>query len=206
MKKKFILIFTSLLIVQGNALAKKKLYKWVDDNGNVSYSDQVPPDQVKKEHEEISNHGVVLEKIGVAKTREEYLAEKEANRKKMEAEKFAKEQEMKRQNILKAYANEAEIIRLKNERTYALEKNIELANKNLEFQKISKEQLLSLAADNERNGKEVSKALKSRIKTVEDKIKYQLEFIQVKTEEKNSVKEKFEDDLIVYRKAKKGSH
>ena len=204
MKKIIILLIASLLFIQGEAFAKKKLYKWVDENGNVTYSDQVPPDQIRKKHEEISDHGVVLEKIGTARTKDEILAEREVKRKKLEAGKLAKEQEKKRQNILKAYSGEAEITRLKDERIYALEKNIVLANQNLEFQKISKEQLLSMAADNERNGKEVSKALKSRIKTIEDKIKYQLEFIQAKTDEKNEVNQKFENDLKIYRNAKKG--
>lgn len=206
MKKIIILIITSLIFVQSDALAKKKLYKWVDENGNVTYSDQVPPKQIKKKHEELSDHGVVLEKIGTAKTEDEILAERELKRKEKMAEKLAKEKELKRKNILKAYANEAEITRLKDERIYALEKNIDLANQNLEFQKISKEQLLSMAADNERNGKEVSKALKSRIKVIEDKIKYQLKFIQAKTDEKNVVKQKFESDLKIYRDAKKGGH
>lgn len=206
MKKIIVLLIVFLLFVQGDALAKKKLYKWVDENGNVSYSDQVPPEQIKKKHQEISDHGVVLEKIKTVRTPEEFLAEKEAKRKELEAEKLAKEQETKRQNILKTYSSEAEITRLKDERIYALEKNIVLANQNLEFQRISKEQLLSIAADNERNGKEVSKALKSRIKIIEDKIKYQLEFIQAKTDEKNLVKQKFENDLMIYLNAKNGGH
>jgi hypothetical protein len=206
MKKVIVLLVVSLLFIQGDAYAKKKLYKWIDEDGNITYSDQVPPNQIKKKHEEISDNGVVLEKIGNAKTKEEFLAEKEIKRKELEAEKLAKEKEIIRKNILKAYSSESEITRLKDERIYALEKNIDLANQNLEFQKISKEQLLSMAADNERNGKNVSKALKSRIKIIEDKIKYQLKFIQAKTDEKNLVKLKFENDLKIYRNAKKGGH
>ena len=60
-----------MLIIGGmttDASAKKKLYKWVDDNGQVHYSDKVPPKQIKKEHQELSGHGVVLEKIGGAWT------------------------------------------------------------------------------------------------------------------------------------------
>ena len=181
--------------------AKKKLYKWVDEDGNVHYSDRVPLEQIKKEHEELSNHGVILEKIANARTEEEIKAEKDEKKRQMLADKEAEKQEKIRENIIKAYANENEIIRLKNERLSALERNIVLANQSLDFQKISKEQLLSIAADNERDGIKVSNALKSRIKVIDEKILYQIEFIKIKQQEIDKVKEKFVNDLKIYKEA-----
>ncbi|MFK8010631.1 MAG: DUF4124 domain-containing protein [Marinicellaceae bacterium] len=199
----FILIL-SLILLSGSANAKKKLYKWVDEEGNVTYSDQVPPDQIKKEHQELNKDGVVLEKISSAKTEEEIAAEREKVRLQKEAEKLAKEKEQIRQNIILAYTNEQEIVRLKEERISALERNIELAHQSLKFQKTSREQIMKLAADSERDGVEISKALKSRIKTINEKIKYQLQFIETKTKEIETIKAKFEQDLITYRNATKG--
>lgn len=181
--------------------AKKKLYKWVDEDGNVHYSDRVPPEQIKKEHEELSNHGVILEKIANARTEEEIKTEKDEKKRQILAGKEAEKQEKIRENIIKAYANENEIIRLKNERLSALERNIVLANQSLDFQKISKEQLLSIAADNERDGIKVSNALKSRIKVIDEKILYQIEFIKIKQQEIDKVKEKFVNDLKIYKEA-----
>lgn len=194
-----------VFLVTGHAYAKKKLYKWVDENGNVTYSDQVPPDQISKQHEELNKDGVVLEKIGNARTKEEILAERKRLRLEQEAVKLAEEDERNRQNILKAYTDENEIIRLKDERISALERNIELANQSLEFQKISREQILARAADSERNGVEISKALKSRITTIEEKIKYQKKFIESKTNEIKTVRIKFESDLKTYLQATKGN-
>lgn len=74
-----VIIITALLFVgiSGNVLAKKKLYKWVDEEGQVHYSDRVPADQIKKKHEELSEQGVVLEKIENARTKEEFAAERD---------------------------------------------------------------------------------------------------------------------------------
>lgn len=193
-----------MIIISGMATdvsAKKKLYKWVDEDGNVHYSDRVPPEQIKKEHEELSNHGVILEKIANARTEEEIKTEKDEKKRQILAGKEAEKQEKIRENIIKAYANENEIIRLKNERLSALERNIVLANQSLDFQKISKEQLLSIAADNERDGIKVSNALKSRIKVIDEKILYQIEFIKIKQQEIDKVKEKFVNDLKIYKEA-----
>jgi hypothetical protein len=200
------MLIVLFVFVSTNSYAKKKLYKWVDENGNVSYSDQVPPKQIKKAHEELSDHGVVLEKHSRAQTDEEILALKKQRIAKIEAEKQAKKLEKQRLNIIKAYTNEKEIIRLKEERLSALNRNISSAHQSLDFQKTSREQLLSMAADKERNGKVVSKALKSRITGVEEKISYQLQFIEIKKKEVDKVKVKFANDLKVYREAKQASN
>ena len=51
---------------------------------------------------------------------------------------------------------------------------------------------------------EISDALKSRIKTIEEKIKYQQEYIDSKIKEIDTVKLKFESDLNTYRQATRG--
>jgi hypothetical protein len=202
---KFLMLIVLFVLVSSDSDAKKKLYKWVDEDGNVSYSDQVPPKQIKKAHEEISDHGVVLEKHDRAKTDEEISSMKKKKIAKMEAIKQAEQLEKQRLNIIKAYTNENEIIRLKEERLSALNRNISSANQSLDFQKTSREQLLSMAADKERNGKTVSDALKSRITGVEQKIIYQQQFIEIKKKEINKVMAKFANDLKVYREAKQAS-
>ncbi len=196
-----ILLVVTVSFSTSDVLAKKKMYKWVDENGNISYSDMVQPEQIKKAHEELNVQGVVVEKIGNARTPEEFYAEKQEKirfRKEEEKQKKLKE---KRNNIIKAYTDEDEIIRLKNERLSSLERNIELAEQSLVFQRKSKEELMSRAADSERNGQEVSKALKSRIEIIKDKISYQLKFIKVKKNEIKRVQRKFEKDLQIYREA-----
>lgn len=206
MMNKFLVLLLALSFsFVSTDVSAKKLYKWVDENGQVTYSDQVPPEQIKKEHEELNAHGVVVEKVDDIKTPEEMKAERVEKARLFEEKRQAKKLEKQRLNIIKAYSNEDEIIRLKTERLSALERNIELAKQSLDFQKISREQLLSMAAGNERSGIEISEALKSRIIAVEEKIEYQIKFIRVKKEEMTQVKEKFANDIKVYREATKGN-
>jgi hypothetical protein len=206
MSKLMILLVVTLSFSASDVLAKKKLYKWVDENGNVSYSDTVQPEQIKKAHEEINEQGVIVDRVGNARTDEEFYQDRlEKLRLRKEAEKQKKLKE-KRQNIIKAYTNEKEIIRLKDERLASLKRNIELAEQSLAFQRTSKEELMSRAADNERNGQIVSKALKSRIEIIKEKINYQLKFIEVKKKEIDRVQMRFEKDLKTYREAKEAQN
>ena len=206
MNKIMVLWVVTLCFSSSEVLAKKKMYKWVDENGKVSYSDTVQPEQIKKAHEELNEQGVVVEKVGNARTEEEYYQDKLREiQKKKELEK-QKRLEEKRQNIIKAYTNEQEIIRLKDERLASLKRNIELAEQSLTFQRASQEELMSRAADSERNGQEVSKALKSRIEIIKDKINYQLKFIEVKKEEIDRVQQRFKKDLKTYREAKEAQN
>lgn len=196
------LVVTIMVFSATTVEAKKKMYKWVDENGNISYSDIVQPEQNKKAHEELNEQGVIIQKIGNARTPEEFHQEKLALLEKKKEEAKQKKIAERRQNIIKAYTNEKEIIRLKDERLASLDRNIELAEQSLVFQKTSKEQLMSRAADSERNGQIVSEALKSRIEIIKEKIDYQLKFIEVKKKEINNVIQKFETDINIYREAK----
>lgn len=58
------------LMVASSASAQT-VYKWVDENGNVIYSQTLPPDRVVDEHERLTPDGLVAERVERAPTAEE---------------------------------------------------------------------------------------------------------------------------------------
>ena len=64
------IVITVLFLILGeqSALAKK-MYRWVDEHGNVRYSDQVPPDQVKHRRESLNDNARVVETVEKEKTK-----------------------------------------------------------------------------------------------------------------------------------------
>ncbi len=179
-----------------------KLYKWVDENGKVHYSDKMPPDQIKNAHETLSEHGVVKEKVKRDLTPEEKIAQaskikrqqEEAAQQALEAERLEKE----RNTILMSYSSPDQITRLKNERISALERNIQTAKENLVIQQKNQKDMMSRAADKERSGEVVSDVFLSQIDQIKDQIKYQKQFIAEKTAEIVSTREKYDDELTKY--------
>ena len=202
MRKK-ILLMCVVLLITGVATAKK-MYKWVDENGRVHYSDKVPPDQVKQAREEFNKEGVVIDQVARAKTKEELaadaeaakMAEEKAEQERLEQVRLSKE----RSQILKSYVSEDQIVRIKEERLEALSRNIEMANENLAIQKKNHQDLLKRAADKERNGEVVSETFLGQIETVKKQIAYQEEYIKDKETEKSEITEKYDNDLVKYRK------
>lgn len=181
-----------------------KMYKWVDENGKVHYSDKVPPDQVDHARERISQTGVVEEKIERALTEEEKKTLAVALKKQQEAElkaKIAAENEAKERNqILMSYSSADQIKRLKNERVSALVRNIETAKENLSIQEKNQGDLMKRAADKERNGEVVSEAFLNQITQVKEQIAYQKKFIVEKTAEIETTEAKYDSDLEKYYK------
>ena len=115
----------ALLITAGLALASapavaQKVYRWVDENGQVHYGDRVPPQYAKQDRE-------VLNKQGVAVAREEGLETPEQARLRMEREERQKaEQERARRDrvLLATYQSIAEIELLRTRRLEVVDADI----------------------------------------------------------------------------------
>ncbi len=199
---KIIIQIMTVLMVVIMTPAEAKLYKWVDEDGKVHYSDKMPPDQIKNAHQELSEHGVVKEKIDRALTEEEkkeraveLKKQRElAAAKKREAEALEKE----RNKIMMSYSSADQIKRLKSERVTALKRNIQTAEENLVIQEKNHKDLLKRAADKERSGETVSDVFLDQIQQVKDQIQYQKKFIVDKTAEISSTEEKYDGELEKY--------
>lgn len=203
MVARLIVLLVIFLSCIAHDVEAKKLYKWVDEDGRVHYSDKVPPEQNKLAREELNQEGVVTGKVARAKTKEEMAAEEEvmkiARLQAIEAEKEKERIKKEKNTILKSYINEDEIIRTKEERISGLNRNIEAAEQNLLIQQRNHEDLLLRAADKERNGEVVSEAFKSQIETVKKQIQYQKDYISDKQAEIIELGKKYDYDLEKYR-------
>ncbi len=179
-----------------------KLYKWTDENGKVHYSDKMPPDQIKNAHEKLSDQGLVKEKVERDLTDEEKSAQAASIKEQRElAEQQARDKARlakERNTILMSYSSPEQIIRLKQERISALERNIETAKNNLIIQEKNHKDMMSRAADKERSGEVVSDVFLSQIDQIKNQIDFQKQFILDKTAEITATEEKYDDELAKY--------
>ena len=67
-------LFAFILFV--SSAHAKKMYRWVDDQGNTYFSDQVPPEHIKHRREALSEKGRVIGITEKAKTSEQLELEK----------------------------------------------------------------------------------------------------------------------------------
>ena len=75
------LLLAVLLCAVSSTSMAGALYKWVDENGNIRYSDRLPPDQNKKRHQQLNSQGMVLTTRDAARSPQEIAIETESKRK-----------------------------------------------------------------------------------------------------------------------------
>ncbi len=201
-----VLLFTALGLTGGKASAAA-LYKWIDENGQVRYSDRLPAQQVKKKHQQLNRQGVVISTTEEARSEEELAAEAEAKRKQeeetAEAARLKAIQDKKDQVLLLTFSSEEELGIARNNRIDVLDSVIRLINKSIATSQQKLDQLQTSAEQNfTSQGKEVPGGLAQKIEEFTRKIENRTAQLELKMEEKEKINEQYEIDLARYRELK----
>jgi hypothetical protein len=95
-----------LLLLVAALPAQAKMYKWVDAQGNVHYTDTLPPSAASQGNAEMSKTGNIIKKTESAEEKRKRLA---AEAEAAERKKAADEQARKDRTLLATYTSEQEI-------------------------------------------------------------------------------------------------
>lgn len=144
------------LAAVGPAAAQPKLYRWVDAEGKVHYSDSLPPEAIDQARRELSKEsGMTTARIERAMTPEE-LAAIENERERAQAAEAAAQARRERDRILfNSYPTEAELERAFGSRLTMLDEAIRSAQIGIEAQQGVLASLLNDAADRELAGERI---------------------------------------------------
>jgi hypothetical protein len=151
----------------------QKLYRWVDKDGVVRYSDQVPPEAVNEERQTLDRRGMTVDRVDRAMTPEERAAHELEL---AEQARIARDEEEQRKLdaiLLGTYQSEADLERTYKERFAMAEQSVEAIQIGIGSQEKSLADLLSHAADLERNGKPIGDKLKQSIDTARKQVTQQ---------------------------------
>ena len=89
--------------------AHAALYKWVDTQGIVHYSDRLPPDAVNRASTQLNREGVVVRKVGQVPTAAEQQARETQEKQKREQQHEKMLAERRDRALLDSYTNESDI-------------------------------------------------------------------------------------------------
>jgi len=188
----------SALIVALPASAGE-LYKWVDEKGNVHYSDRVPPEAAKLAREEKNQDGVTVKEVARAKTQEELAAEAAQRVKDEEARKIAEAQAQADRALTLSYTSEDDLVRAREQELGVIETNMATAKLTIASQEKNLSELLAHAADFERNKKPVPQAVTDSIAHVRAQIEAQQKTLKEREASKQSVRDEYEAKLLRWR-------
>ena len=200
-----------LLVVFAAPASAGKLYKWVDENGEVRYSDRLPPQQSGKKHQQLNSQGVVMSTQEKAKSPEELAAEAEAKRKKeaeeAEAARLKAIQDQQDRVLLLTYTSVDEIEHAREDRIAVIDSVIRLIESSVED---TQEKLDRLNKSAERDylskNLEVPGGLAQKIEFLERKIENRNAQLEAKLSDKAKINDKYNADLQRFQELKSASN
>jgi len=163
MKKNNLLILSLILFTLSNSAIAGKLYKWVDENGEISFSDKVPPKDARREREELNETGRTIAVKDAAKTPQQIKQLKKIAALQKTQEKLLQAQLAQDAALLKTFRSEEDIDALAKSKLEMIDSHIAIATDQSE---ILKKQLIlhqKAAANFERSGKAIPKKNLSNI-------------------------------------------
>jgi hypothetical protein len=192
------LVLLPALLLGGEAFAER-IYKWVDENGNMQYGDRVPPQYSGKERSLISDEGRTIKVYAAAKTPEQKAAAEMRAKKQAEQKRLAQQQAVRDHSLLSTYSSEQDMLMARDGKVASVETLIQLTSSRIESMQKRLSDLTEDAAEFERSGKKLPEDLLSQITNIREQIRQNQEFLTNKRLEKERIASKFDEDVRRYR-------
>ena len=189
----------SLSLCLLSPIAAAELYKWTDADGHIHYSDHVPPKHVNHKREVVNDSGVRSVIVDKAKTKEEIISERQQTALRKKEEENQRQVERYQRNLIANYRDESDLIATRDRNIESIQVSINFIETNLSGLRLDLEALIKDAASFERSGKKTPKLLKIEITETRRKIFVAEAFIKEKHTEQSRIRDKFNQDLELYR-------
>ena len=187
----------------GAIQAQPQLYRWVDDKGEVHYTDQVPPAQADKERTRLSEEGVRVETVPRAPTAKELELMKALERQRAEEEKRRAEEHAADLKLVQTYRTIEELELARNGKIAAIEALIQVKRDGV---RAETKHLLELHAEQntlERGGKSVPMELMDKIDLSVIRIREGYADVVENEYRKQAIRNEFDEIVAHYRTLKK---
>ena len=198
-----LLISFLLLIIVSTPAMSGKLYKWVDDDGNIFYSDKIPPKAQKGEHSRLNQKGVTVERKGAAKTAEQVRKERELEELRRQKEAVIAEQQAKDRVLLRTFRSEDDMILARDGKIRSVNNYINITRGNIKRFKAKLAIMQSQAADIEKGGGQVSKKFLDEMDGIKRQINQSYSSIVAREQNKEDIRKSADEDIRRFRVLKK---
>lgn len=187
-----VVVLATLLLIPTPSAAR--FYRWVDEQGVVHYTDQIPPTQVDRGHTSLSDKGVPLETVPPAQTLEEMKRERELKRLRAEQERLLEQQRAADRVLLSSFRSVDDLIMARDGKLAAVDVVIGVARGNIRREQERLAQLRTEAADLERSGKPIPGHLEEAMAKSERAIRDAYSSIVERERQKEEIRVEFERD------------
>ncbi|MCF7971107.1 MAG: DUF4124 domain-containing protein [Methylococcaceae bacterium] len=184
---------TSFIVVPSPVAAK--MYRWVDNQGNIYYSDTVPPQQSKLERKVLNEHGRVIDTINAAKTQEQFALEKRLELLRQEQEQIIAKQKSNDKVLLSTFRNIDDLRLTLDGKLNSVKAHKRMQEGALESLNDNLARARSKAAEEERKGLRVSPTILKEIADIEGEINSIYRQLAKIEEQYQEIQKKFDKDI-----------
>jgi hypothetical protein len=178
----------------------RKLYKWVDAQGETHYGDHIPPEYAGQEQHVINSQGVETERVEAQRSADQMAAE---DQKKRDAEQKA----ARDKNLLNTYVSVSEIERLRDQRVALLTDQIKVTSQFLEvlngrLKKLQTTSLRFRPYSDDPKAPPMSDQFVEDLVRVDNDIHTQQQNLLEKRSEEQTMSKQFESDIARFKELK----
>lgn len=175
------------------------LYRWVDEQGNVHYSDIIPPSSVRQGHTELRKDGIPIQTVPPARTPEQIKADERLTHLHAGQERLLKQQATADRGLLHTFPSEAELMASNQNQLGALETMIQVTRNNILRQEAWLASLHTYAGNLERAGKPVPEEFTISARKTERSIQLAQSSIAAREAQQAALKSRLDRDRNRYR-------
>lgn len=192
------IVFLALVISLGGQSAfagAKKMYRWVDEKGNVFYSDQIAPKDVKHRRESLNQNVRVVKVIEKQKTRAQRELAKRLVLLRKQQQSIINKQKSHDKVLLSTYRNVDDMLLALKGQMLALDGKRKVVRSNLNRLESQLHTKQKKAAQHERDGRRIPVDLLTDITTSRKQIDDTYVEIANQFQKKKRIREEFENDI-----------
>jgi hypothetical protein len=184
-----------LCVFNSQTVLAKKMYRWVDEQGNTYFSDLVPPEHSQYRRDSLSKTGRVLDIIEKAKTKEQIELEKRLAKLRSEQEKIIANQKIHDKALLSTFHSKEDLLAAIKVKLQALDAQRSIMENNLNRLTNQLEEQQKKAANLERNGQKVPGKLLANIQSTQEQVQQARNAISASHDKQNQIKEEYNADI-----------
>lgn len=191
----FSLISLLSLLIACQTAEAGKLYKWVDENGKVHYTDTPPPESSKTERKVLNEQGLVTETLAREKTDEEIAAEEKAADEAAAIKRAEEERASKDRMLLSTYTSVEEMEMARDGRIQALDAQIRVVSGSIATLETRLTNLEQQAGQVKANDNPVPQTLRNQIEETRAELLQNQKFLIAREEEQEQIRAEFAKDI-----------
>jgi hypothetical protein len=188
---RFVLLTLTAVIISSVFPVQAKMYKWVDENGQIHFGDKIPPKYLIKEHEEVNEQGLVVKHKDAVKTAKQIAEEKRLESERKKAALAEKRKKQRDRVLLDTYTTERDLLVARDSRLDAVDSQIQLALSIIKDSNNKIESMEQQVAQIKATNREVPPELFSRIENQKQQVSVQSKVMESHKKHRDEIATQF---------------